>query len=589
MSNRRYLSQSADLTERRKFLVCLSIILASFCSLIFVSGAAHAEVLKQYRSEVKLLPSGILNVRDRFQIDFQTDRQRNQIIKYIQTRYRGSGKVHDVRIKVKKVLMDKSPETYSIARATGGELQLQIGKSDERLSGSHEFDLEYEVYRAVDFVNGKPQLFFNVTGDQWPFPLRNVSCEISLPRGVDDSSVAAVSFVGAPGNYSQASVGKVKGGKILFSSRALESGKGLAVQLTLPPGAVVLPSALQDLVWHIQSCSPLLLIPSSTLLFLTLCWWLTGRDEPAARKTGTDGWKPPDYLTAAEVGTLIDESCDLSDIVSTVVDLAGRGFIKIRVLPYTGLLYLCDRDYELTLLKSPKDKELKSHERLFLSLVFGISSVTYASSLRGRVAEYLPLVRRSIYRSLVDGGYFTRDPEMDRRNFVCVGVLVVALGLCLLTASFYHLAGATTSVGIMLSGVIIIIAAGAMPRKGARGTTALKEIVNFRNFIVHGDKDRVESILKKEKDLFSRYLAYAIVLGVADRYARIFKDAVEQCPEWYQIDESLKESEFSSSKFVKELGDGLSIINQCLTEKNTPYSSTRRATIDDLARQQMGR
>ena len=40
-------------------------------------------------------------------------------------------------------------------------------------------------------------------------------------------------------------------------------------------------------------------------------------------------YEPPDQLTPAEAGTLVDESPDTRDITATVVDLAVRGYVRI--------------------------------------------------------------------------------------------------------------------------------------------------------------------------------------------------------------------------------------------------------------------
>lgn len=568
----------------------LSTVLAASAMILFLScGSAFAEVLTEFHSDMQLLPSGAVNVYERFKVDFRKDRQRNQIIRYIKTRYHRGKKIHDVEVKINKILMDANPGTYSMVKKTGDELQIHIGNREQPLTKVHEFEIEYEVYRAVNFIKSKPELFIDVTGDQWPFDLRNVTCDLTLPRGVKPASVKAFSYIGAPGNYSRES-SVTKGDKLRFSARAIRSGKGLAVLADLPPGSVILPSVTQDIIWRLQSGAQIFVLPLGTLLTLTLFWWITARPAKTensrgdAELNGIDSWRPPEYLTPCEVGTLIDESCDLSDIGATVVDLAARGFLKIRILPYNGLLYLCDRDYELTLVRPLTDRDLKPHEKMMLTFMFGLSGTTYVSGLRGRFIEYLPLIKTRVYKSLLSGGYFTRDPNTDRRNFVSVGALVLTLGLCLMAASTSHAAGLSTACGIIFSGIVIIIASAAMPRLGAPGTRALKQIVNFRNFLAHGDKERVEAIVRKDPQDFFRYLSYAIVLGVADRFAAVAKDVVREYPEWFEVDESIRRGRFSSVQFVKELGDALIIINRAMTEKHLPGSSVKRMGAADFAK-----
>ena len=41
-------------------------------------------------------------------------------------------------------------------------------------------------------------------------------------------------------------------------------------------------------------------------------------------------YEPPEDLTPAEAGTLIDNAADMRDITATMVDLAVRGYIRIE-------------------------------------------------------------------------------------------------------------------------------------------------------------------------------------------------------------------------------------------------------------------
>lgn len=563
-----------------KYLFNFSI--AFVLALFFLVGGknkAHAEIIQEFRSSVKVAPDGVIKVVENFTIDFRDYKQRNQVIRYIQTRYRRGGSIHDVKVKLTKVSMDENPETYTVARKTGDEIQVHIGNKNEKLSKIHKFQLEYEVYRAVNFFRGKPELYFNATGHQWPFPMRDIKCLVTLPRGVDPGSVSAWSLIGAPGYYTNKKE-DVQGNTIEFSASAIRSGKGLTIIVDLPPGSVILPSVLQDVIWYLQTGYQVFLLPLLTIVTLAGWWWLTGRNK--FKVVQESGWRPPDYLSACEVGTLFDESCDLQDIVSMVVDLAARGFIQIRVLPYDGFLYLGNKDYELTLLKSVKDKELKPHEQVFLALLFGLSSKTYISSLRGQFEEHLPVVRRNVYESLVRGGFFTRDPELDKKNFIAVGAVVITVGVSLLGNSVYHMTGVSTAVGIIISGLIIILGSRSMPTVSRLGKKAIGQSIGFRDFLARAGSKTVENTIKEEPENFSKYLSYAIVLGVADKWALLYKDVVKDYPQWYQIDESLRSKGFSSIDFVRELGDGIEVINRVLTEKESPFGSLSQSRLNEI-------
>ena len=562
-------------TRARLFKLLISAVFLFFLS----PQAGFAERILEFNSDLELLPNGILKVSEEFKIDFENEKRKTQVVRLIQTRYREDGSIHEVKIKLNRVQMDDSNDTHTVARLTGDEFQVHTGKLDDYLSGVHTFKLDYEVYRAVNFFRGQPELLFNVTGNQWTAPVEKVICKVDLPRGINHQEVTAKALIGTPGLRNSEIVGAA-GNAYTFQASSLSPGQDLTVSIDLPKGSVVLPSVLQDLVWYLQIGYGLIVLPLATALILTGWWWYSGRGIQISKEN--EGWKPPEYLTPSEVGTLFDERCDLSDIVSMVVDLAARGYIRINVLPYNGFLYLSDRDYQLTLLKSPRDRELKPHEQSFLALLFGISSSTYISSIRGKFEENIPSIRSQVYQSLVSGGFFTRDPEMDKRNFIAVGAVVITLGLCFLASSTYHLTGICTSIGIMLSGLVIIAGSRAVPVRTTLGTGALKQTYNFRNFLAHSDRARVLDIAKKESDNFSHYLSYAIVLGVADRWASIFKEVIKDYPHWYQVDETLKSRQFSAREFIRELGDGLEIINRAMTEKESRFGAVSQSALNEI-------
>ena len=61
-------------------------------------------------------------------------------------------------------------------------------------------------------------------------------------------------------------------------------------------------------------------------------------------------FEPPNGLRPAEVGTLLDERADTKDVTATIVDLAGRGFLRID---QAG-----ERDWSLSS-TAPSDRPLK--------------------------------------------------------------------------------------------------------------------------------------------------------------------------------------------------------------------------------------
>lgn len=539
------------------------------CSLtavfLFASAPAFCEAISDYRADIVLEPNGIAKVKEDFQIDFTGTPPRHHVYRNIPLRYTIGDAIHHVDVHLRTVSVGGISPPESSAWSADDVFIISIGDSKKHLLGKQKFHIEYDINGAVNYLTGKPQLYMSITGDHGLFRIDSATVDLHLPRGIKGSDVQAFTLLGSTGKLKKFAA-PVSDGTIKTSVRGIGAGQGMTLSVSMPPGSVVLPSVLQSFIWQLQVSYQAIALPFGTMLVLTLFWALFGRDQ----STGTaapEGFRPPEYLTAAEAGTLIDERCDLIDVVSTVIDLAVRGFISIRVLPYNGFLYLSNRDYEFRLLKSAKDRELKPHEQVFLAAMFGLSDTTYLSAVRGNFAEYLPILRSRIYEELVAEGYFARDPENDRKQFGAVGAAVMVAGIGLLAASEFHVTGRATAVGVILSGLVIAFAAGAMPKRKSMGTRAVEQFRAFQRFIASGSRSEQSEFAANNPELFSTYLPYAMVLGMADRWAAIYQKQLKEFPAWFQVDRAFRPASFSVGHFVSNLGEAVQVINKALTEQ----------------------
>ena len=73
-----------------------------------------------------------------------------------------------------------------------------------------------------------------------------------------------------------------------------------------------------------------MLAPLLALVFLARRYWTAGRD-PRGSASVVVRYEPPPDLTPGEIGALVDERVDLRDLTATVVDLAIKGYLRIRV------------------------------------------------------------------------------------------------------------------------------------------------------------------------------------------------------------------------------------------------------------------
>jgi hypothetical protein len=162
-------------------------------------------------------------------------------------------------------------------------------------------------------------------------------------------------------------------------------------------------------------------------------YFLYGRDPRINRSIMVE-YEPPDNLKPAEVGVLVDEYADDRDIVATIIDLAIRGYLKIKPLE--------EDNVEIEILRDGKD--LEGYEREIFEVIkksakdgkvveLGESVKNYSGSLEQQEAkEYkrsvLEVIKDKIYDSLIQKGYFKESPKETRRTYINLATSMFSIG-----------------------------------------------------------------------------------------------------------------------------------------------------------------
>jgi Predicted membrane protein (DUF2207) len=229
--------------------------------------------------------------------------------------------------------------------------------------------LHYRVLDALRFFSDHDELFWNVTGEEWDEPIQSASAAIELPDGA--AGVHAVAYSGAFGARTQDANVTVNGNFVHVQSTApLGYHQGLTVVIGFDKGLVHQPTAGQKIALFLRSNWPLLVFPIGAFLIMFWLWWTRGRDPE--RDAVTVQYDPPDKLTPAECGTLVDDEVAMRDITATLVDLGVKGYLVIEEKNQSGMLGLSHhRDYVFHL-KRPASQwqDARPHERAMLAALF---------------------------------------------------------------------------------------------------------------------------------------------------------------------------------------------------------------------------
>jgi uncharacterized membrane protein YgcG len=403
-------------------------------------------------------------------------------------------------------------------------------------NSTHTISIEYTVSDALRFFEDHDELYWNITGDEWDVPIQTADARIILPEGTTNIRVNV--FTGSFRSTAHDADVEIVGNGVEVRTRdPLRYHEGLTVAVAFDKGFVHEPTAFDKFSLFVRSNWPLGL-PFVVFAIMFYLWWTRGRD-PRLRPIAAQ-YEPPDQLTPGEAGTLVDNSADMRDITSSIVDLAVRGYMVIEEHQKDRMLGLVhDKDYNFVLKKERSEwATLKPHEQVLLNGFFTMGTVGESvsmSSLENRFYKNLPDIKSRIFESLVTHGYYRRRPDSVRASYIGVGVVIGLLSIWGGTgiASSMGMAPLTFIIAGVLSAAIICGFGWFMPAHTEQGARALEGVLGFEDFLNHVESDRFNRTIKTPQ-MFEKFLPFAMALGVEKNWSKAFQGIMTQPPDWYR-------------------------------------------------------
>jgi len=401
--------------------------------------------------------------------------------------------------------------------------------------------IKYRVRNGLKFFEEHDELYWNVTGDEWDVPIERARAVVYLPPAVQ--GLRAYAFTGGYGSQETAATTTIVGTNVTVeTTRVLNFREGLTVAIAWNPGVVARPTAASKASDFIFANSPLL-IPIVVFGFMFRQWRKHGRDPK--RLPIAVQYEPPAQLTPAEVGTLVDNRPDMRDITASIVDLAVRGFIRIKETQESRFLGLGTKtEYALQLVKPSEEwTGLRPHEDKLLRALFSQTSRAGAapaapgtvvdevalSDLKNKFYKDLPEIRERLFSQLIDRGCYVRRPDRVVLKYVIIAIVVLVAGMALSGALELSAAGWIAAV---LSAAIILVFGFFMPARTEQGARALEGVLGFEEFLGRVEADKLERIARTP-DMFERFLPFAMALGVERNWSKAFEGIYTSQPDWY--------------------------------------------------------
>lgn len=479
-------------------------------------------------------------VEERIEVEFSE--ARHGIYRTIPVRYsdpRGYAYSLDLRL---MGVTDERGQPYGTKVSDEGRYRnIRIGDPDRTVEGRVVYVVRYRVRDALGRFPEHDEIYWNATGNEWNAPIERATATVRLPGPVPVESVEAAGYTGTAGSRERAvTVTHPEPGVVRFEAqRAFGPLEGLTVAVGWPQGVVRFPSFAEQAV-RVLWDNWVVLLPLGWLAFMVRRYRRHGRDPESDHPVMVQ-YEPPPGLTPGGVGTLVDESVDLADVSATVVDLAVRRHLTIRVEERPQLFGLVKRDETVFRRETPAPPgPLAAHERKVMDALFAAGDEVAAADLANRFYAHLPAIRQALYEGLVEQRYFDASPEGVRTKVVLSGFGAgVATGLFAAGWLVWRGVGepAVPLLPILAGALTLAVFAAfsnAMPRRTAAGVRARRWALGFQEFARRTEGDRLERSAADPRAAFESLLPYAMALGVAADWAKRFEGLYQDRePAWF--------------------------------------------------------
>ena len=542
------------MTRLRRLLMPLLFLLALVVPMSVSAGTAHAAESTHDRFDVayKVNSDGTVDVAETIVLRFGPTSGRHGYERQLITREKFSD--DQDRVYEYSNVDVSSPSgvstrlsTYTNNSGRNSVMTLRIGDPNRTISAATAtYVIKYRVTGALMTANGVPEFSWDVTGSSMG-AIKASRVTVEAPGGVTAVQCSAA----LPGQRGEC------------TSATVESGKGVFVQNGIPEGSL-LTIGNQMTAGAVQNATPILVEPADAAetrsrnlglgvggvaaLAIPFLGWAyyrrNGRDDrfvgappgtfppagaqiataPSAKIEVPVAFSPP-KLPLTHAGFLLDGQVQTSHLTAAMVNMAVKGAIRLHSEP----------DPAAEAVDSARVPDGPSV--LLWNDVFAEGSPAVLNQ-PGTLHRAQQELAEDAERTAVQQGWFKRL-SVGRGVGSVAGIMILGI------FGFQFLASVTSAllwiiVPVALSLIITMAVVRHLLRRGSRtavGRAWTDQIEGFRTYIATAEADQLK--FEEGEDVFSKYLPWAILFGLADRWVKVCQRAIdlglmsEPDPYWY--------------------------------------------------------
>jgi uncharacterized membrane protein YgcG len=559
-------------------------LLCTICYLLVFSSAVMAdERILSFHSDIHILPDSSMKVSETITVRAEGKNIKRGIYRDFPTSYKDRlGNRYRVDFAVESVKRDGYPEDYHIKAQSNG-LRIYFGNKDKLLQrGEYTYSLVYHTNRQLGFFEEHDELYWNVTGNNWVFPIDKASATIHLPGKLSYADIKSEAYTGKLGSKEQRFLlSRPNNGDVhIEAARPLQMKEGLTIVVAWPKGVVAEPTSMQRFSYILKDNRHVLIACIGLLLlsaYYVFVWMKVGKDPEKGVVVAE--YQPPEGYSPAAVRYIENMAYDKTCFAAGIINLAVKGFLTIK-----------EAGDEYTLEKTGDIVTLAAGEKALSNKLFRFGkSITLKQSNHSRISDALDAHKASLQRNyekeyfLTNRLYFIlglvltlillitsllaqpQKSDIAAALFMTVWLTGWSVGVLALTTNAYRLwrnAYSTASVfaalfhtafaipfiggevmGITMfagiaswSMVIVLILAviinglfyELLKAPTLAGRKLLDKIEGFRRYIDIAERHELDYKHPKGRcpELFETYLPYALAMGIEQKWGEQFADVL---------------------------------------------------------------
>ena len=554
-------------------------------SLWLPASASADERILNFNSDITVNVDGSMLVEETIQVRAEGREINHGIFRDFPLVYRdASGFYHQVDFRILQVMRDGHDEPYHTVERSNG-IRIYMGDRNTILNpGIYRYTLVYETARQLGFFPDHDELYWNVTGNGWSFPIDRASAVVNLPQGVPGNAVKLEAYTGPQGAKGKAYRAwmNTEGQAQFVTTAPLPRYAGLTIVASWPKGFVQEPTIWDRLLWWFSDNRSAVIAGGGLALLLgyfLFAWFRVGRDPEAG--VIIPHYLPPDGLSPATLRFVRNMGYDNKAFSAAIVGLAAKGYFKIdeqrgkytleRLDNATQPLTPSEAALNSELGKQPKFFELlqanhsaiqaarQVHEKALRReyeaenfrlnskyLWFGVAILLVSYALGLLVLTNTEDKSTGLFMSFWLGmwtfGVYAltaRTLGVWRQVFRSPGKVLLAIGVTAFTLPF--LAGEIFGLGMLIHAIGIVMAVllvsgivlsllfrHLLKAPTPAGRKLLDRIEGFRLYLSVAEANDLKMTYtpKLDKQMFESYLPYAMALDVEDAWSHRFEQSL---------------------------------------------------------------